>query len=149
MTKKTKSARQKTGKISSVTTNVGVKRRLGAMLYDWLLCAACLFVFTGIAVTLNKGNPMSPQQQPFLNIGLIGVVMAYFIGFWRQGGQTPGMKVWKIQLFAEQPPAEVNKLLIRFMVMLLTLGLALLPAFFRSDKKGLHDVLSKTVLRLK
>lgn len=90
---------------------------------------------------------MSPQQQPFFNLGLLGVVMAYFIGFWRQGGQTPGMKVWKIRLVADQPPAEVNKLMIRFAVILLSLGVAYIPAFFRQDKLGLHDILSKTSLR--
>lgn len=120
---------------------------LAAMLYDWLLCLACLFVFTGIAVTLNQGSAMSPQQQPFLNVGLAGVVFAYFIGFWRQGGQTPGMKVWKLQLVADKPPATVNKLLIRFFVVLLTLGLAVIVGFFRADQKGLHDILSNTSIR--
>lgn len=124
-----------------------LKRRFGAIFYDSLLCAACLFVFAGIAVTLNQGNSMSSQQQPFFNLGLLGVVMAYFIGFWRQGGQTPGMKVWKIRLVADQPPAEVNKLMIRFAVILLSLGVAYIPAFFRQDKQGLHDILSKTSLR--
>ncbi len=128
---------------------VSIKRKLAAMLYDWLLCLACLFVFTGIAVTLNKGNVINTHQQPFLNLGLLGVVIAYFIGFWRQGGQTPGMKVWKIYLVSDEIPATTNKLFIRFMVMLLTSGLAILPCFFRSDKKGLHDLLSKTSLRLK
>ncbi|MBS9781076.1 MAG: RDD family protein [Gammaproteobacteria bacterium] len=144
MTKQTNKNAQKTNKSPIVT----IKRRLGAMLYDWLLCLACLFVFTGIAVTLNKGNPMSPQQQPFLNIGLIGVVFAYFIGFWRQGGQTPGMKVWKVTLVADQTPASVDKLFIRFMIMFITFGLAIVPCFFRPDKKGLHDIVSKTSLRL-
>ncbi len=145
MSKRTKKKLENKKKSPLVT----VKRRLGAMFYDWLLCLACLFVFTGVAVTLNKGNPMSPQQQPFLNIGLIGVVVAYFIGFWRQGGQTPGMKVWKVYLVAEQTPANVDKLFIRFIVMLTTFGLAILPCFFRADKRGLHDILSKTSLRLK
>lgn len=122
-------------------------RRFAAMFYDWLLCLACLFVFAGIAVTLNQGHPMSEQQQPFLTLGLFGVVLAYFIGFWRQGGQTPGMKVWKIKLFADKPPASVEKLLIRFFVVLLTAGLAVCVGGFRKDKKGLHDLLSKTSLR--
>ncbi len=144
MTKQTEKESKTTNKLPIVT----IKRRLGAMLYDWLLCLACLFVFTGIAVTLNKGNPMSPQQQPFLNIGLIGVVIAYFIGFWRQGGQTPGMKVWKVTLVADEMPASADKLFIRFMAMFITFGLAIVPCFFRPDRKGLHDILSKTSLRL-
>lgn len=124
-----------------------VIRRFAAMFYDWLLCLACMFVFVGIAVTLNQGHSMTAQQQPFLTLGLFGVVLTYFIGFWRQGGQTPGMKVWKIRLLAEQPPASVEKLLIRFFVVLLTVGLAVFVGFFRKDKKGLHDLLSKTSLR--
>lgn len=124
-----------------------LKRRLAAMFYDWLLCLACLFVFVGIAVTLNQGQSMTTQQQPFLTVGLFGVVLAYFIGFWRQGGQTPGMKVWKIKLVADEPPASVEKLFIRFFIVLLTAGLAVFLGLFRKDKKGLHELLSKTSLR--
>ncbi len=138
----------KNHKSSQKNNNPGILRRLSAMLYDWLLCLACLFVFTGIAVTLNQGNALSDKQQPFLNAGLIGVVLVYFIGFWRQGGQTPGMKVWKIHIMADEPPARVDKLIIRFFVVLLTLGLAIIPMFFRKDNKGLHDILSKTSLKM-
>lgn len=143
--------RAETNKVTTKTATESptIKRRLGAILYDWLLCLACLFVFVGIAVTLNQGNPMSAKQQPFLNLGLLGVVLAYFVGFWRQGGQTPGMKVWKVTLVADEPPADATKLLLRFFVMLLTCGLALLPSFWRPDKKGLHDIVSKTSLRIK
>lgn len=129
------------------TLQVSMRRRLAAILYDWLLCLACLFVFVAIAVTLNQGYAMTPQQQPFLSVGLLGVVCAYFVGFWRQGGQTPGMKVWKLQLVANQPPATVNKLLIRFSVVLFTAGLAVLWGVFTPDRQGLHDKLSNTSLR--
>lgn len=124
-----------------------MKRRLAAVFYDWLLCLACLFVFVGIAVTLNQGSAMTEKQQPFLTMGLLGVIVSYFVGFWRQGGQTPGMKVWKIRLVADQPPATVSKLLIRFFVVFFTAGLAIGVGFFRRDRKGLHDLLSKTSLR--
>lgn len=146
--KKTTNQGAQRQKNNSNAESVSIGRRLGAMLYDALLCMACLFVFTGIAVTLNQGNSMTAQQQPFLNLGLFGVVLAYFVGFWRQGGQTPGMKVWKIRLVADTPPADVNKLLIRFIIILFTGGLAVLTIFFRKDNKGLHDILSKTTLRL-
>lgn len=126
---------------------VTMKRRLAAAFYDWLLCSACLFVFVGIAVTLNQGSAMTEKQQPFLTMGLLGVIVAYFVGFWRQGGQTPGMKVWKIQLVSDQPPATAGKLLIRFFVVFFTVGLAIGLGFFRQDRKGLHDLLSKTSLR--
>lgn len=134
---------------SSVKTDVSptLRRRFAAIFYDALLCLACVFVFVGIAVTLNQGNAMTAQQQPFLSIGLFGVVLAYFIGFWRQGGQTPGMKVWKITLVADTPPPSVEKLLIRFFVVLLTVGFAVVWGIFRKDRKGLHDLLSKTSLR--
>ncbi|MGY0399159.1 MAG: RDD family protein [Ostreibacterium sp.] len=139
----------KTVNKNNKTILISMGRRLGAMLYDWLLCFACLFVFVGITVTLNKGNAVSSQQQPFLTLGLLGVIFIYFVGFWRQGGQTPGMKVWKIRLTADSPPANVNKLLLRFLVVLLTLGVAIIPGFFRADKKGWHDIISKTSLRFR
>lgn len=135
-------------KISQKNNNPGAFRRLGVMFYDWLLCSACLFVFTGIAVTFNQGNVINAQQQPFFYIGLFGVMLVYFIGFWRQGGQTPGMKVWKIRVTADTPPASVDKLAIRFFVVLLTVGLGILPIFFRRDNRGLHDILSKTTLHM-
>ncbi|MPV85532.1 RDD family protein [Ostreibacterium oceani] len=128
------------------TNTVRLSRRLGAAFYDWILCFACLMLFTGLVVTINRGEFVSGRQSLFFQLALFSLVLFYFVGFWSHGGQTPGMKVWKIRLMADTPPASLNKLLLRFFVVLLTFGVAFFWAVFRSDHKGIHDIISKTTL---
>lgn len=68
-------------------------RRLGAIFYDWIVVAALLFVvaivWTGAGVNYNH---------PGYRASIYLVTFLYFAVSWTRGGQTIGMKVWKIQL---------------------------------------------------
>ena len=64
----------------------GLGRRLGAIFYDWIVVASLLFVVA--IVWTGAGYRASIYLVAFL----------YFAVSWTRGGQTVGMKVWKIQL---------------------------------------------------
>lgn len=123
-------------------------RRFAAIAYDWLLCLACIFVFTGVIVIFNQGLSITPQQKPFFTIGILFIIFYYFVGFWGKGGQTPGMKVWHIKLLPDVNPPKKSSLYLRILWVTLTGGLVLLTGFSNKERRCLHDKLSKTHLVL-
>ncbi|MFU8831799.1 MAG: RDD family protein, partial [Wenzhouxiangella sp.] len=70
-------------------------RRFAAMLYDSLLLAAILML-AAAAVVIPTGAQVDPGHFAF-QLYLLVVAWAYFAICWR-GGQTLGMKAWRIRL---------------------------------------------------
>ncbi len=130
----------------------GLFRRLFAIGYDLFLLTALMFIVTAIANALNHGESITPQNPcyPLYVVTLLAVSFYYFFWFWRHGGQTLGMKTWKIKLvsFDGQTP-DGRALLIRYCVAILSwlpVGLGFFWALFDAEKRGWHDLASKTVL---
>lgn len=82
----------------------GLFRRVGAMLYDSLLLTAVLFTATAIALPLNRGEAFSSDNYLF-HTYLVAVGFLYFGWFWTHGGQTVGMKAWKLKALTETKQA--------------------------------------------
>jgi uncharacterized RDD family membrane protein YckC len=80
---------------------------------------------------------------------LIPNFIAVFIFFWKTG-QTPGCKAYEIELVDAKsqkrahPLAIVLRYYFELIAMVSIVGLAM--AFFRDDRKALHDLLSGTML---
>ena len=79
----------------------GLGRRLAAVFYDALLLFGLLYFATSliilalnVAVTADAVHP----QGPLFQLWLLAVTLAYFLGFWRISGQTPGMRAWRLRL---------------------------------------------------
>jgi len=72
-------------------------RRLAAMSYDGLLLIAILFVATAAATVLNGGESI-PAGDPIFTTYLFFVCFAFLAWFWTHGGQTLGMRAWKLRL---------------------------------------------------
>jgi len=70
-------------------------RRLLAMLYDSLLLIAVLFLAMALLLLILRGH--SPGN-PWSSLYLLLVSFGFFGGFWTHGGQTLGMRAWKIRL---------------------------------------------------
>jgi len=77
-------------------------RRLLALVYDLLIVIALLMVVgllcelaTGGELIRTEGQVVVPAWYRILQ-GL--VIAAYFISSWRRGGQTVGMRPWRIRL---------------------------------------------------
>ncbi len=72
-------------------------RRFAAMAYDALLLTA-LLIFATAPVTLFTGGEATRSGNPFVSTWLFMVSFLFFAWFWTHGGQTLGMRAWKIRL---------------------------------------------------
>lgn len=122
--------------------------RLLAMLYDCLPMIPLLMLTSGLFLWLNGGRTV--EHQPlvaaleFLSIWLLAG--AYFVLSWRRGGQTVGMRPWRLKVVAaDGKPASVRKLCLRYLVAWLTPVVGLLWTLFDAERRGLHDIASGTV----
>lgn len=126
-------------------------RRLASMLYDSLIVIALLMFATAIILPLNQGKAFD-SGNVWLQVYLACVVLGFFLLFWRKGGQTLGMRAWKIKLITTtgKNPGYAQ-LVIRAVtgaVGIALMGLGVLWSLIDRDKLAVHDRLSNTRLIL-
>jgi uncharacterized RDD family membrane protein YckC len=163
--------------MSSVTASVvycPLWRRLLALLYDLLAVVAIVMVVGYVCQRVTGGNLISTDghahiawwYQPLQAL----VVSAYFLASWLRGGQTLGMRPWRLRISGGNgqritPVQAVVRLLLAAAPMLL---LALAPvmgaraaawsvvgvwaiwfgvAALDSRKRAVHDLIAGTELR--
>ena len=87
---------------SATGATAGLFRRLAAMFYDVLLMVALWFVATFSVLPLTGGEAILTSSQGllghFYHALLLLLAIAYFGLCWTRGGQTLGMKTWRIRL---------------------------------------------------
>ncbi|MDH3690944.1 MAG: RDD family protein, partial [Gammaproteobacteria bacterium] len=98
-----------------ITPPPRLSQRLGAMLYDALLLAAVV-VLAGLPLPLI---PEQTQTQPLLRLliqlYLVSVCFVFFGWFWVHGGQTLGMRAWRVKLTrSDDRPVDWRHAGIRF-----------------------------------
>ena len=75
----------------------GFVRRLAAMLYDGLLLIALIMLATAL-ITLPLGMP-SDAWLIVYQVFLFEIIpLVFFCGFWINGGQTLGMRAWRLRI---------------------------------------------------
>lgn len=122
-------------------------RRLAAIFYDAWLVAALWLVGTTVDTFIGAGSEGSHLG---LQIYTVLAPLVFFGWFWTHGGQTLGMRAWRLRLLSNDgSPVTLAQSLIRYigaMVSMLALGLGYLWILF--DRRGLawHDRLSNTRL---
>jgi uncharacterized RDD family membrane protein YckC len=131
---------------------VGLARRLLAVIYDLFLLIALLFIATAAAMALNKGNAIEPGQPlyPFYVAYLLLISFIFYGWFWTHGGQTLGMKTWKMRLQQENGEAVTWSLaLLRFITAMFSwaaAGLGFLWSLVQPKKRTWHDIVSRCVM---
>ncbi|HSN22745.1 MAG TPA: RDD family protein [Methylomicrobium sp.] len=125
----------------------GLFRRLAAVVYDSFLLIAVLFVATAAILPLNAGVAFTSKQF-FYPVYLLGISFIFYAWFWTHGGQTLGMRAWKIKvLTTDKHPITWHQAMLRFMFAILSwafLGFGFWWILFDSEKRSWHDRLSKT-----
>ncbi len=117
-------------------------RRLAAFLYDCLLLIAIFFIIATLAIALNDGQAV---QHPLFYVALLLVAFLFFDWFWRHGGQTLGMRAWRIKLVAtNDEKVTFKQSAIRFTIALALFGFTYATVFFSPTRQAMHDKLSKT-----
>lgn len=130
----------------------GLFRRLFAIFYDCFLLIAILFIVSAIATALNQGKAVEPGDAlyPVFVIIIFSLSYLYFAWFWIHGGQSLGMKTWRIQLQSSNNKAICWKTAaIRFITAIFSwgfFGAGFLWALFDKKNRCWHDITSKTVL---
>ena len=124
-------------------------RRLGAMLYDSLIVIALLMLATALLLPFTKGQAI-PANTLYYSVYLIAIIFAYFQYSWLNGGQTLGMRAWKIKLKTlNGKPLDIHHTTARFGYAIPSLLLACIGLLWRIvDKQNLswHDRWSGTYL---
>lgn len=145
----------------------GFVRRLLAMIYDTLvatavgMCAAMVMIVTLVVMLKNGTLDLQGYAEPadliqasfgykLLIQTWVGLWIAgFFLWFWRRGGQTLGMRAWRLRIYSTvEEPMTWSRLFIRLVASLGGLG-TLLVLFDFKNKQSLQDRLAQTeVLKL-
>ena len=126
--------------------------RLLALLYDALPVLALWLASSAVVLTLRDNEPLAPLSLG--QWGLFGLCWfvsgLYFVWSWRRGGQTLGMRPWRLRVLArEGGTASVSVLWLRYALATLSLaagGLGFLWSVIERERRTWHDLGSGTVL---
>ena len=123
--------------------------RILAIAYDALPCAALLFVSSLVLLAMHGGEPAEPDTvwAFFTMLIYCGLVGCYAVVSWRCGGQTMGMRPWRLMVLNQEgKSASLKTLLLRYAIASLSGGLVLLWCLIDTQKRGLHDLASGTLM---
>ncbi len=127
----------------------GLLRRLGAMFYDGLLLIALFMTLTAILLVLTGGEAIDGPLLPWYRLFLLLTGASFFALFWRFGGQTLGMRAWRVQVRGPAGALGWREAWLRCAAALLSwlvLGLGFLWSLVDRDGLAWHDRLSGTRL---
>ena len=128
-------------------TSAPLARRLAALLYDAFLLAGLLFVFTLLLIFARGGRAIAAGTL-WYEASLVAVAFAFCGLSWTRGGQTVGMKAWRIRVVACAPRSlDWRRAALRFFTSWLSLvpaGLGYWWALVDRERCCWHDRLSAT-----
>ena len=135
----------------------GFIKRLAALVYDSLvavavgMCAALVMIVSMVVLFENgildkQGYEQSSDviQNSALYASIIQVwvllwVIGFFLWFWKHGGQTIGMRAWRLRLYSmNDEPVAYGRLVIRLVTSFGGMG-TLLTLFDYKSKLALQD----------
>lgn len=134
----------------------GFARRIGAILYDLLAIAAVLMLAAGAAlglvallvatglITLTDGaDHASVLEGNWLyTLYLLGVIFWFYGWFWVRGGQTIGMRAWRLKVQnSDGSCISWRQAAIRFATAFL--GLSNIGVFFNKDTLAWQDIAAR------
>ena len=133
---------------TTLPQRVSLIRRLAAILYDSLLLLSLLLIATILAVAANHGQRI--ESNPFFSLYIYIVAYTFFGWFWTHGGQTLGMRAWRIHLRSRSGEAiSWFYAFIRFNGSIISwccVGLGFLWVLIDKQNNSWHDYMSKSQL---
>lgn len=129
--------------------SVGLARRLAAMVYDALIVFALVFIAAFVVLQIF-GEPLDNIGKAVLQVAAVLVAYGYFAGFWTHGGQTIGMRAWRIRVVGVDPIRVTwAKATVRFFAAVLSwlpAGLGFWWILIDPQRRAWHDRWSRTQL---
>ncbi|WP_434356903.1 RDD family protein [Parasalinivibrio latis] len=158
MRKKKQSSQQPS--INTIEKGAGFFRRLGAFIYDGLVVVALLMLAgalgVGFGATLIELGLVSmtgyvdisdfmtshPVASQIFTFYMAAVLLGFFVFFWCRGGQTLGMRAWRLRV---QNSDGSNITIMQALIRLSTacLGLGNLLVIFDPKNKAFQDHFAK------
>ena len=133
--------------MSAIVVPAPLWRRLASALYDALLLAAIWMVVAMVDLFL-RGAAGLPYEAHVLRAELLLAAVLFFGLSWTRGGQTLGMKAWRLQLRrVDGRPLNWPTALARFAcawLAWLPLGLGVLWCAIDARRRAWHDALTGT-----
>ncbi len=130
----------------------GLFRRLFSSFYDALILLALWMLITALWLPVTGGEALSSGHwyYPLYQTTLFIAAYAYFVLSWIRGGQTIGMRAWRLRVRSNDgTPPRLLSASTRFFIAILSwavLGVGFLWSFFDGQKRTWHDIYSDTVL---
>lgn len=125
--------------------------RLFAMTYDLLPLLGIFFATAAVTLLLRGGTPVQPGTLgAWLELLLMLIAgFGYFGLSWRRGGQTLGMRAWRLRVLrADGSVPAWSALVLRYVVAGVSLGacgLGFLWSLIDGERRTWHDLASGTV----
>ncbi len=126
--------------------------RLIAAIYD-LFPLLALWFFATIGAVLLTGGALDVHRlghKLLVQALVLGASAAYFIVSWMRGGQTVGMKPWRLRVVgADGDSIGFRRALLRFAVALVSLaalGLGFIWCLVDRERRAWHDIVAGTLL---
>jgi uncharacterized RDD family membrane protein YckC len=136
---------QKPGSTAS-PAKPGFFRYLGAIFYDLILVIAVFFVATAILLPFNQGEAI--HSSFLFPLYLLSVSFVFYGWFWTHGGQTLGLRAWKLRLVNhKQNDISWKQALIRYLTAgasWLVFGLGIIWRVWQKNGKTWQDLSSKS-----
>lgn len=126
--------------------------RLLAIVYDSLPIVALWFLASVVVLALRGGAPVLPWTAAFWlqNLVLWALTGLYMVESWRRGGQTLGMRPWRLKVVDEDGLTATRTVLWRRYALatlsLAAAGLGFLWSLLDGERRSLHDLGSGTRL---
>ncbi len=127
-------------------------RRLAALLYDAIVVIALYilagFIIQALYAPFHQGEPIGEIPSPYLLILLFCICFFYYSHSWRRGGQTIGMKAWRLKLVnLENKPMQLSQHMLRTAIgffSIVLFGLGYFWALIDKKQRSWHDMASLT-----
>ncbi|MCG8434830.1 MAG: RDD family protein [Gammaproteobacteria bacterium] len=124
-------------------------KHLAAVVYDGLLLTAILFLATAVLLPFTGGAAIKAGNV-FYFLYLVGVCFLFYGWFWTHGGQTLGLRAWKLKLVSVNGSDITWRAAgVRFLAAVLSwllFGLGFIWRLLDREDVTLHGRLSKTKL---
>lgn len=126
--------------------------RLLAAVYDALPVLALWMLASALALVLHGNRPFAPWSAGQLALWALCwlVTGLYAVLSWRRGGQTLGMRPWRLRVVDDHgAAASARALWLRYAVATLSLaaaGLGFLWSLIDRERRTWHDIASHTRL---
>lgn len=138
----------------TATSSAPLWLRLTAAVYDLFPLIALWMLTIALSLLAVHGDVDVAHPPPLFHLlqqlALLAVTAAYFVVSWARGGQTIGMRAWRLRVVAaDGGPLPWSQALLRFAVALpslLAFGLGFWWCLVDRDRRGWHDLAARSRL---